>query len=129
MTVDWGAPLVATGGYWFGRNLASSGSPLPSVHLPFLASPHFDLVQQTGYSVFHYFGDGAVWRHWLLRGLEVAMGGWWWAILAASAAGILAGRRVTKVAGVVALAATASAVAYLFTPTTAGGASGAPAFF
>jgi hypothetical protein len=128
--VAWGLPLAATGGYWFVRNVVATGSPLPSLRLGFIPSPRFDRVEDLGFRVTDYLTDGEVWRRWFLPGLEVAMGGWWWAIVALAVLGMaLALLRGGELVKVITASGVVAVVAYLFTPTTAGGLRGHPTLF
>ncbi|MFN8217472.1 MAG: hypothetical protein U0R71_12845 [Solirubrobacterales bacterium] len=64
---------LAGGGYWYLRNLAHSGNPLPWVrHLgPLdLPAPGQALGGREAHSVLSYLSDGAVWSDWFLPGLH-----------------------------------------------------------
>ena len=68
-----GLPALAGGGYWYLRNLAQAGNPLPWVrHLgPIsLPAPAQGLGGREGHSVLEYLTDGSVWSHWFLPGLH-----------------------------------------------------------
>jgi hypothetical protein len=135
LMLSWLAPFIAAGGFWYLRNLARTGSPLPSLPLgagplPF-SSAEFPLVDEYGFSISHYLGDTTVWREWFLPGLRFSFGPLWWLVIASAALGvalaITAGRRpLLRILGVV---AAASAAGYLVTPTTAYGPEGAPIVF
>ena len=88
---DWTLALVATGAFWYLRNLIHTGSPLPSVELGIgpIAFPtgHFALVDPFRYSVMDYFTDGDVWRDWYLPGLRDSIGLLWWLAFAAAVVG------------------------------------------
>jgi hypothetical protein len=82
-----GLAALAGGGYWYLRNLAHSGSPLPWVHHlgPIsLPAPGQGLGGREAHSVLGYLTDGAVWSDWFLPALH---GGLWivWPLLGAAA--------------------------------------------
>jgi hypothetical protein len=141
---------IAGGGYWYLRNLAHSGNPLPWVHHlgPIgLPAPEQALGGREAHSVLGYLFDGAVWSDWFLPGLH---GGLWllWPLvvlaalagLALAAAGPLLRRRaenldisreigpsaVLCVAGMVGLA---TGLVWLVAPTSASGPEGMPRGF
>lgn len=121
---------VAVGcGYWFLRNLLRTGSPLPSVHLPFLHRTELEVVDTDGYSVSHYLFDGDVWRTTFWPGLK-SFFGWSGILVAASVvagvtAVVRAVRRDRLLLGLV-VAGAVGAVAYLFVPAGAWGPEGRP---
>jgi hypothetical protein len=126
-----GLAAVAAGGYWYLRNLAHSGNPLPWVkHLgPItLPAPAQALGGREDHSVLGYLTDGSVWSDWLLPGLHHGLT-IFWPLLGALALGGLVlslGRRsdpILRVAGAVGLAA---ALAWLIAPTSASGPTGSP---
>jgi hypothetical protein len=64
---------VAGGGYWYLRNLAHTGNPLPWVHHlgPIsLPSPGQGLGGREAHSVLGYLTNGPVWSDWFLPGLH-----------------------------------------------------------
>ena len=127
-----GAALIG-GGYWFARNLYQVGNPLPlsplgPLHLP---SPPRDFELRPGYSVAHYFTDGAVWQDWFLPGLHDALGLLWPLTLIGIFVGggyavWKGGEPILRALGGMALIA---GIAYIFTPLTAGGEPGEPIAF
>jgi hypothetical protein len=146
---------LAGGGYWYLRNLAHTGNPLPWVHHlgPIdLPAPQQALGGREAHSVLGYLSDGGVWSDWFLPGLHSALWVVWPLLLAAALAGLLLplvaflGRRrdentpiwseigpstagwdkTLAVAGLVGLA---SAVAWLVAPTSASGPDGIPRGF
>jgi hypothetical protein len=129
-----GLAALAGGGYWYLRNLAHSGNPLPWLdHLGPIAlpAPAQELGGRQTHAVFGYLGDGRVWSQWLLPGLHHGLGVAWPLILAAAVAGaaLSLGRRagpVTRAAGATALVA---ALAWLVAPTSASGPEGMPSGF
>ena len=129
-----GLAALAGGGYWYLRNLAHAGNPLPWVHdlgpisLP---SPAQSLGGREAHSVFGYLGDGAVWPDWFLPGLHEGL--WFlWPLLGLAALAGLAlclrrgEDRVLPLAGLVGLA---TALAWLLAPTSASGPDGMPRGF
>ena len=68
-----GLAALAGGGYWYLRNLAHTGNPLPwftdlgPISLP---GPDQTLGGREGHSVLGYLTDGSVWSDWLLPGLH-----------------------------------------------------------
>ncbi len=142
---------LAGGGYWYLRNLAHSGNPLPWIqHLgPIdLPAPEQALGGREAHSVLGYLTDGTVWSDWLLPGLHDGFGFLWPLLLSAALAGLLfaaaaplSRRRdengpiwseigpsavVLALAGLVGLAA---ALAWLVAPTSASGPDGVPRGF
>ncbi len=96
---------LAGGGYWYLRNLAQAGNPLPWVHHlgPIdLPSPQQALGGREAHSVLGYLTDGGVWSGWFLPGLHGGLWILWPLLLAAAAAGLLLalaaplGRRADK---------------------------------
>jgi hypothetical protein len=124
---------LAGGGYWYLRNLAHTGNPLPWIHHlgPIdLPAPAQALGGREAHSVLGYLTDGSVWSDWFLPGLH---GGLWivWPLLLVAAVGglILCLARGTPAQRVVALAGLASALAWLIAPTSASGPDGMPRGF
>jgi len=87
-----GLGALAGGGYWYLRNLAHAGNPLPWVHHlgPFsLPAPEQALGGREAHSVLGYLGDGSVWSEWLLPGLHHALWILWPILVAAAIAGLV----------------------------------------
>ncbi len=134
----WGAlgfgtlAALAGGGYWYLRNLAHAGIPLPWIqHLgPIdLPAPDQALGGREAHSVLGYLADGTVWSDWFLPGLHDGLWFLWPLLGAAALAGLvmaLRGRTALTVAGLVGLAA---ALAWLVAPTSASGPDGMPRGF
>jgi hypothetical protein len=126
-----GLAALAGGGYWYLRNLAHMGNPLPWVkHLGPIAlpAPEQALGGREAHSVFGYLTDGSVWSDWFLPGLHSGLTILWPLLLALALAGLLMslGRDsdpMLRVAGAVGLAA---AFAWLIAPTSASGPDGMP---
>jgi hypothetical protein len=139
---------LAGGGYWYLRNLAHSGNPLPwidSLGPISLPAPDQALGGREAHSVLGYLTDGAVWSDWFLPGLRDGLWPIWPLLLAAALAGLVlailqfrgsfVAQETTKeprndsaltLAGLVGLAA---ALAWLVAPTSASGPDGMPRGF
>lgn len=140
---------LAGGGYWYLRNLAHTGNPLPWIHHlgPItLPAPEQALGGREAHSVLGYLTDGAVWSDWFLPGLHHGLWLLWPLLLAAAFAGLLLaalqfrgsfrpydvqkeprnGGGTLALAGLVGLA---SALAWLIAPTSASGPEGVPRGF
>ena len=142
-----GLAALAGGGYWYLRNLAHSGNPLPWIqHLgPIdLPAPEQALGGREAHSVLGYLTDGAVWSDWLLPGLHDGLWFLWPLLLFATLAGlvlavfqsrgsfVLNNRTKEPRDGVLALAGLvglAAALAWLVAPTSASGPDGMPRGF
>ena len=130
----WFVPLLLTGGLWYLRNLAATGSPLPQVmdlgplELP---GPDQALGGRPSFSVAHYATDFGVWADWFAPALRDALGLLWPLVLGLAAAGaILAlARGPTKPVRLLGAVAIVTALAYLVTPVTASGPEGEPIGF
>jgi len=138
-----GLAAVASGGYWYLRNLIHTGNPLPWVHHlgPIsLPAPEQALGGREGHSVFGYLTDGSVWSDWLLPGLHHGLGLFWPLLGGLALAGLLlclasaraphrsstgASDRDTLLA-VIGLAGLAAVFAWLIAPTSASGPDGMP---
>ena len=133
------------GGYWYLRNLAHAGNPLPwidSLGPISLPAPDQALGGREAHSVAGYLLDGAVWSEWLLPGLRdgltilwplpalAALAGLAWALSSLRPGGTETRQapagRALAVAGAVGLAA---ALAWLIAPTSASGPEGMPRGF
>jgi len=142
---------LAGGGYWYLRNLAHTGNPLPWIHHlgpidP--PAPEQALGGREAHSVLGYLGDGSVWSDWFLPGLHQGLWLLWPLLLSAALAGLLLPtapllrrrrdeitpiwREIGPSAGVLAVAGAvgmASALAWLVAPTSASGPDGMPRGF
>ncbi len=123
---------LLTGGYWYLRNLAHSGNPIPQVHsIGPVSLPHpnqMQLYPRAPTSVAHYLFDPRVYRIWFLPKLREALGLLYPLVLAmALAAAIWTIVRLRDpILKALGLAAVVTAVVYVFTPLTAAGAPGQP---
>jgi hypothetical protein len=124
------------GAYFYLRDWVLTGSPVPSAHLtiagigfPKPSTPVADAVDQT---VAQYLGDGHVVRGTFVPMLHVALGTAWPIMaFAPIAVGLLVvlWPRVPGVARAAGVAVVLGTLAYLVTPTTAGGTAGNPVLF
>jgi hypothetical protein len=123
---------LLTGGYWYLRNFAHSGNPIPQLHsIGPIHLPHPNQMQiypRAPYSVAHYLFDARVVRIWFLPKLREALGLLYPLVLAmALAAAIWAIVRLRDpIFKALGFAALVTAVVYIFTPLTAAGAPGQP---
>jgi hypothetical protein len=122
---------LAGGGYWYLRNLAHAGNPLPWFEELGLPGPDQALGGREEHSVLGYLTDGSVWSEWLLPGLHHGLWAIWPLLAGLALAGLLLslGRRSSPVARVAALVGLAAAVAWLVAPTSASGPEGMPRGF
>ena len=124
-----GAELL-TGGYWYLRNFAHSGNPIPQVHsIGPISLPHPDQMQlypRGPISVAHYLFNLRVYRVWFLPKLREALGLPYpliltMALVAAIWAIVRLRDPILKALGIAALVTTA---VYIVTPLTAAGPPG-----
>jgi hypothetical protein len=139
---------LAGGGYWYLRNLAHSGNPLPWIHhlgLIDLPAPEQALGGREAHSALGYLADGGVWSDWFLPGLHDGLWLIWPLLLLTSLAGLTLAAlrvlgafpnredakapRVDLALGVSGLVGLASALAWLVAPTSASGPEGMPRGF
>jgi len=132
-TAAWLAPAFLTGSFWYLRNIARVGTPIPTLRIGVdgvrLPKPPIAL-ERYAFTVAHYLFDGTIWSKWFLPGLRHAFGVLWPVVLvvalAAAVGALVRGGAVIRGLGAVALA---SGLAYLFTQTTAFGPPGQPVLF
>ncbi len=128
----WTAGSLATGGFWFARNLVEAGNPLPWIDAGPLPGPEqFDIDIRDPHNVAEYLTDVDVITDAFIPRLNDSFGVLWPLVLAAAIGGFLLaiwrGRTsMVRMLGVVALL---SGIAYLFTPLTAAGPEGNPTAF
>ena len=139
---------LAGGGYWYLRNLAHSGNPLPWIqHLgPIdLPAPEQALGGREAHSVLGYLMDGTVWSDWFLPGLRDGLWFLWPLLLFAALAGLVLAviqvrgafvnqedakaPRPEVALGIAGLVGLAAALAWLVAPTSASGPEGMPRGF
>ena len=129
-----GAAALAAGGYWYLRNLAHAGNPLPwitdlgPISLP---GPEQALGGREGHSVLGYLTDWTVWADWLIPGLRDGLGVLFPLILVAAAAGLLLClmTRADPPLRVAAAVGLGTALAWLLAPTSASGPENIPRGF
>jgi hypothetical protein len=129
-----GLASLAGGGYWYLRNLAHTGNPLPWVkHLgPIgLPAPEQALGGREGHSVIGYLTDGSVWSDWFLPGLHHGLTVLWPLLLGLALVGLLSclGHRSEPALRVAAAVGLAAGLAWLIAPTSASGPDGMPRGF
>jgi hypothetical protein len=142
---------LAGGGYWYLRNLAHTGNPLPWIHHlgPIdLPAPAQALGGREAHGVLGYLTDSTVWSDWFLPAFHHGLWLLWPLLLVAAISGLLLAllapffrRRggngpmrteIGPLAGVLAVAGAvglASALAWLVAPTSASGPEGMPRGF
>ena len=117
--------------FWFLRNLAYAGNPIPALDVPGLPSVRFPAVEAFGFSVADYLGDGRFWSTVVPNGLRDAFGLGVLAVVLLAGLGLVFGAfrgpgRLVKGMGVVGVV---SVLAYVVTPLTAYGPAGNPYLF
>ncbi len=137
LTTAWvlGLSTFLVGGYWYVRAaIKSGGNPIPQVgfgplHLP--TPDQMPLDPRPRFAVAHYLTEPTIYRKWFFPQLDNAFGPLWPLILiiAVAAAVYIAWRSRNIILRVVAVAALATAVVYVFTPLTAAGQEGSPTGF
>lgn len=148
---------LAGGGYWYLRNLAHTGNPLPWVHHlgPIdLPAPGQALGGREAHTVLGYLTDGSVWSNWFLPGLHHGLWLIWPLLVLAAVTGLLGaatpllrsrvslrsktdrkepgtgfGGQGELVLAIAGLVGLASALAWLVAPTSASGPDGMPRGF
>ncbi|HVO55604.1 MAG TPA: hypothetical protein VMT37_14420 [Solirubrobacterales bacterium] len=136
-TTTWvmGLPMLIVGGYWYLRAaIKTGGNPIPITKFGPLGLPTPDqmpLDPRPRFAVAHYLTDPTIYRRWFFPELDNAFGPLWPLILivAVAAALFIAFRSRNKILRVIAVAALATAVVYVFTPLTAAGQEGSPTGF
>ena len=131
----WIGAVIAGGGFWFARNLAHVGNPLPwltSLGPLSLPGPE-DYLEGTRepHALFRYTTDTDVWSDWLFPALDQRFGALWPAVLLLGVAGavLVAARGRSAVERVLGWTALASFAVYPFTPLSASGPEGMPIGF
>ncbi len=125
----WLGGLLATGGFWYLRNLVHSGNPLPWLNFGPLPGPDQEaLYPRPAHSIAEYVANQHVWDKFFLPGLDETLGPLWFVILFAALAGIVLGlrRRHSTPIRVLALAGAAILIAHVFNPISASGLDEGP---
>jgi len=136
-TTAWamGLPMLIVGGYWYLRAaVKTGGNPIPITKFGPLNLPKPDqmpLDPRPRFSVADYLTEPTIYRRWFFPQLENAFGPLWPLILivAVAAAVYIVWRSRNLILRVMAAAALATAVVYIFTPLTAAGQEGSPTGF
>jgi hypothetical protein len=128
---SWVAGVLVGGGYWYLRNLAHAGNPLPWISNGPLSGPdQVGLYPRAPHSIVDYAASPDVWIHQFAPALNGAIGPLWPLILLGAGCGAgLAVVRGPALERVIGLAAISAALAYVFIPVSASGASGHPTGF
>jgi hypothetical protein len=137
LTTAWvlGLSTFLVGGYWYVRAaIKTGGNPIPAIGFGPLHLPRPDqmpLDPRPRFAVAHYLTEPTIYRKWFFPQLDNAFGPLWPLILivAVAAAVYIAWRSRNIILRVVAVAALATAVVYVFTPLTAAGQEGSPTGF
>jgi hypothetical protein len=128
-------PMLVVGGYWYLRAaIKTGGNPIPITKFGPLQLPTPDQMPidpRPRFAVAHYLTEPTIYRRWFFPELDNALGPLWPLILivAVAAAVYIVFRSRNKILRVVAAAALATAVVYVFTPLTAAGQEGNPTGF
>jgi hypothetical protein len=130
----WTGGLCLGGGFWYVRNLVVIGNPMPANRFPFgplgLPVPQFRQFDTANQSILHYATNGHV-LHRFAGDLRLMLGPVWAVIIVLALGGLAVGianrrDRTVQLWGVTGLL---GLVAYVATPTTAGGPEGNPVLF
>lgn len=127
----WIGAVLATGGYWYLRNLLRTGSPIPPVELGVgpLALPRTQhTTDSADFAIVDYLDQPRLALDILTRGAFEAFGPLWpvFAVCFLGGLALVLYRPRSEVHRVLALVALISAVGYAFTPATAFGLPGQP---
>jgi len=126
----WIAGILATGGYWYLRNLVHAGNPLPWISPGPLPGPdQLGLYPRPPHSVAAYLGEPGVWVDQFVPALGDALGPLWPLTLAAAAAGLALGMKRGGLQRGLALMGLAAAITYALIPISASGSPGHPSGF
>jgi hypothetical protein len=137
LTTAWvlGLSAFVMGAYWYVRAMIKTGgNPIPTtgfgpLHLP--QPDQMPLDPRPRFAVAHYLTEPTIYRKWFFPQLDNAFGPLWPLVLiiAVAAAVYIAWRSRNIILRVVAVAALATALVYIFTPLTAAGQEGSPTGF
>ncbi len=125
----WLGGLLATGGFWYLRNLVHAGNPLPWINSGPLPGPNQEnLYPRPAHSISEYLANHHVWAKFFIPGLDETLGPLWFVVLFAALAGIVLGlrRRHSAPIRILALAGAAILIAHVFNPISASGLDEGP---
>jgi hypothetical protein len=131
----WIAAVVAGGGFWFARNLAHVGNPVPWMSsigpLPLPGPADYIGATREPHALIRYATDTGVWSDWLFPALDDRFGAVWPAVLLLALLGAVLAlvRGRSAVERVLGWSALAAAAVYPFTPLSASGPDGMPVGF
>ena len=128
-TAIWLGGMLATGGFWYARNLIHAGNPLPWITFGPLSGPSQEaLYPRPAHSIAEYIADRHAWTQYFLPGLGETLGPLWFVIVFGIFAGIVLGLRSRsgRAVRILALAAAATLIAHVFNPISASGPLGGP---
>jgi hypothetical protein len=114
----WLLLVVLTGGFWYLRNLAAIGNPLPyGLHLGPISLPSPPGLAPAS-SVASFLFNRHDWRMYFLPGFREALGPAWWAVLGLTFAGLVLGAcfAATRLQRMLAIVGIASGVGFVFLP-------------
>ena len=119
----WICGLVATGGFWYLRNLVHSGNPLPWLTRAPAGPNQEALYPRPAHSIAEYVADRHAWTDFFLPGFVETLGPLWFVVLFAALAGVVLGlrRRHGPLIRIVAFAGAATLIAHVFNPISASG--------
>jgi hypothetical protein len=131
----WIAAVFAGGGFWFARNLAHVGNPVPWVSsigpVPLPGPTDYIGATREPHALIRYVTDTGVWSDWLFPALADRFGALWPAVLLLALIGAVLAlvRGRSAVERVLGWSALAAAAVYPFTPLSASGPDGMPIGF
>lgn len=127
----WFGAVLLGGGYWYLRNLAHAGNPLPWIRNGALPGPdQVGIYPRPPHSVADYATSPGIWVHQFAPALNDSIGPLWPLVLLGATTGCsLAVARGPAIERLLGLAGIAAAIAYVFIPVSASGSSAHPAGF
>jgi hypothetical protein len=131
----WIAAVLAGGGFWFARNLAHVGNPVPWVSsigpVPLPGPADFIGATREPHALIRYVTDTGVWSDWLFPALDDRFGVLWPVLLLLALIGAVLAlvRGRSAVERVLGWSALAAAAVFPFTPLSASGPDGMPIGF
>jgi len=127
----WLGLVLGAGGFWYLRNWATVGNPLPSLHIKLgpISFPSPPVAEATS-NVAQYLFDGHAWGRFMLPGLRLSFGPVWPAVLGVAALGLVLSLVAPRTRWIWSLGAVGavSGLAFLVTPQFLT-ANGGPYFF